>query len=178
MKNLLNVAVLVLLAVAIAILFFLYLDTQNKYVYVDAQKLVNGYSGMKQARQEFEIKSNAWKSNLDTLRMEAEAKIKEYDSKVRKISAKEKELLEELIESKQQQYMNYQQAIAEKIKQEDQQLTAQVLTKVNDFIKRYGKEKGYTIIMAATQYGNIVYAKDDADITDEVLVGLNAEYGK
>jgi outer membrane protein len=67
--------------------------------------------------------------------------------------------------------------VKEQYQRQDQELSQKILDKVNDFIKRYGKDHGYTFIMAATQYGNIVYAEDYVDITDEVLVGLNAEYG-
>src|SRR6185369_13031260 len=93
------------------------------------------------------------------------------------LSAKEKKLTEELINSKHEQYLNYQQVIKEKVQKEDQDLTKKVLDKVNDQIKKYGKEKGYRIILAATQYGNIVYAEDGMDVTDEVLKVLNNEFG-
>lgn len=162
--------------VSIGILFLLHFDSRNKYVYVDAQKLVNGYTAMQQARKEFEVKAANWQANLDTLRIEVEKKVKEYEITSAKISTKERQLMEELIRAKQEQYNNYQQVITEKIKQADQDLSNNVLSKVNDFVKRYGKKKGYRIIMAATQYGNIIYAQNDTDITNEVLEGLNAEY--
>jgi outer membrane protein len=47
---------------------------------------------------------------------------------------------------------------------------------VNEYVKRYGEKNGYTIILANTQIGNIAYAEDRIDITDEVLKGLNSEY--
>ena len=84
--------------------------------------------------------------------------------------------MEELIQAKQDQFTNYQQVIQEKFQKEDQELSKKVMDKVNDYIKRYGKKEGYKIIHAATQYGNIVYAQDGLDITDEVLKGLNSEY--
>ena len=68
------------------------------------------------------------------------------------------------------------QDLKEKFQQEDQELTKKVLDKVNEYIKRYGKKGGYTIILAATQYGNIVYAEEGVDLTEEVLKGLNTEY--
>jgi len=144
-------------------------------VYVDAVKLVNGYKGMQQARKDYEAKAGIWKANVDSLKTELEVKIKEYQAQQAKLSAKEKALTEELLRAKQEQFLNYQQAIAEKIQKEDQELTAKVLGRVNDYIKRYGEERGYSIIMAATQYGNIVYSKGEKDITDQVLKGLNNE---
>ena len=176
--NTISIVIALIFSVAIAILFYLHFTKENRYVYVDAQKLVNGYTGMIDARKEYEQKSLVWKANLDTLRHEAEVKIKEYEATVSKLNPNEKKLMEELIASKQEQFNNYQQIVSENVRKEDQELSAKVLAKVNDFIKRYGREKGYTIIMAATQYGNIIYADDKVNITEEVLVGLNAEYGQ
>ena len=145
-------------------------------VYVDSVKLMNGYTGMKNARKAYEAKTTVWKSNLDSLKTELQAKIKDYQSKQAKLSLKEKQLTEELLNSKQQEFMNYQQIVSEKIQKEDQELTASVIGKVNDYIKKYGEDNGYDIILAATQYGNIVYSEKSRDITDKILEGLNKEY--
>ncbi len=167
-----------ILAVSVILLFVLFNKSQNSLVYVDSQKLVAGYEGMTLARTEFEGKTAAWKANLDTLRVEVEQEIKRYEASRSKLTPREKELSEALIQTKQEQYFNYQKVIQDKIQQEDQELTKKVLDKVNDYLKRYGKEHGHQIILAATQYGNIVYANDGIDITKEVIQGLNEEFQK
>lgn len=169
------VASLILSLIAIVLSF---LSKRDEIVYVDAQKLVNEYRGMQDARKAFESKTLVWKANLDTLRQEAESTIREYETTREKLSAKERDLMEELIQSRQEQFMNYQQIVSEKIQKEDQELTGKVLTTVNEYMKNYGEIKGYTIIMAATQYGNIVYAEEHTDITNDVLEGLNLAYSK
>jgi outer membrane protein len=174
----LSVFLWVIAFAAIGVLFFIQYASQKTYAYVDAPKLINGYKGMQDARKEYEVQVMSWRSNLDTLRMEMEEKVKEYESRKNRISTHELRLMEELIDTKHEQFVNFEQAITEKIRNSDQELTAKVLGKVNDYIKRYGKREGYDIIMAATQYGNIVYAKDQIDITEEILRGLNDEYGK
>src|SRR5260221_3039560 len=175
-KRAMDIGVKVSLAAGFCILFGVQLQSENKLVYVDVQKLGTDYKGMQVARKEFDSKSAVWRANLDTLRGEAEKKIMEYEGKKSKLTPQEKKLMEELIRSKQEQFENYQGVIREKIQNEDKELTGKVLGKINDYIKRYGQQKGYRIILAATQYGNIVYAKEDIDITGEILKGLNAEY--
>ncbi|HMI66188.1 MAG TPA: OmpH family outer membrane protein [Cyclobacteriaceae bacterium] len=160
------------------VIFYVQNSRSRKYVYIDSQKLVNGYKGMVDARKVYESKLTTWRANLDTLHSEAEKKIKEYEVTGGRLSDREKKLMEELIQSKQDQFTKYQQMVSENVKKEDDELTSKVLSKVNDFVKRYGKANGHTIIMAATQYGNIVYADTEVDITEEVLKGLNAEYNK
>lgn len=161
---------------ALAILIFLQVSSNTSYVYVDSIKLLNNYEGMIAARKTFELSTSPLKSNLDTLQWELEEKVKEYEEKQDRLSVRERNLYEELIQSKESQYLNFQKAISEKIQKQDQELTQKVLNEVNAFIKQYGEEKGYKIIFAATQQGNIVYAEEEKDITDEVLEGLNKSF--
>jgi len=92
------------------------------------------------------------------------------------MTKKEKELSQELIRTKQKQLMDYQRAMNEKAAQEDNTMTGQVLEQVNAYVKKYGEDKGYQIIMAATDYGNVAYADESLNVTDEVLEGLNKLY--
>lgn len=149
---------------------------KEKLVYVDAMKLVTNYKGMEQAKKELEIKSQGWDANLDTLRRELEESVASYEKNGNLLSIREKQLTEELLKTKQEQYLNYQEVVKSTLQKTDQEFSTKILSKVNDYIKRYGEEHGFTIIFAATQYGNIAYANKDLDITDELLRGLNEEY--
>jgi len=148
----------------------------EKLVYVDAMRLVSNYKGMEQAKREIEIKSQSWNANLDTLRKELEESVSSYEKNGKLLSIREKQLTEELLKTKQEQYLNYQEVVKNSLQKTDQEISTKILGKVNDYIKRYGEEHGFTIIFAATQYGNIAYANKDLDITDELLKGLNEEY--
>jgi outer membrane protein len=149
---------------------------QLPLVYVDSAKLVNGYKGMQVARQAYQQKAAQWKANIDTLTSEVKNEIFKYEKEVGKMSAREKQLSQELIQTKQNQLNQYQQAMNAQAQQEDGQMTKMVLDEINAFLKKYGKSKNYRIILAATDYGNIAYADEIMDITDEVLEGLNAQY--
>jgi outer membrane protein len=159
--------------VAISIYLFI---TPTKLVYVDSAKLVNGYKGMQTARQAFKQKATTWKANIDTLAQEVQQQIMNYEKESTKLSPKERKLSEELIRMKQKQLGEYQQAMQTQAQQEDAKMTGDVISQVNAYLKKYGKSKGYKIVMAATEYGNIAYADEGLDITEEVLEGLNKEY--
>ncbi len=158
-------------------LFSLYRSySSNDLVFIDTNKLLNGYQGMIDARGDFQQKASLWKSNIDTLAAEVEKSIKDYEKESTKMTAKEKELSRELIRTKQKQLADYQRAMQDKAAQEDNQMTKLVLDQVNAYITKYGKEHGYPIVLATTETGNIAYADEGLDITDEVLKGLNKEY--
>ena len=163
------------LLLVISIGIYVYTHHQN-IVYVDSAQLVNGYKGMQAARKVYQQKASTWKANIDTLASEVQKQIMQYEKEVGKMTAKEKQLSQELIKTKQNQLVEYQRAMNTQAQQEDGKMTEDVVTQINAYLKKYGKDHGYKIIMAATQYGNIAYADEGLDITKEVLEGLNKEY--
>ena len=145
-------------------------------VYVDSNKLLENYQGMQAARQAFQQKANIWQANIDTLKAELDREIRSYETGKSGMSAKERSLTEELIKTKRQQFIDYQQGIQQKSQQEDYQMTEQVLIEVNTFIEQYGKQHGYKMVLGANNSGNIVYGDEALDITNELQEALNAQY--
>lgn len=77
---------------------YLYPQFSNqKIVYVDSNKLLNGCQGMVDARTAYQQKATAWKGNIDTITVEVKDAIKDYEKESVSMTAKEKELSQELI---------------------------------------------------------------------------------
>lgn len=176
MKSSIHVVLFSILFLSTSYLFYRQFSQSNDLVYVDSARLLNGYKGMTDARATFQQKAVVWRANVDTLINEIQNDIKKFEKESAGMTAKERDLTRQLLQTKQQQLADYQKATNEKATQEDNQMTKQVLDEVNLFIKDYGKKKGLRIILAATDYGNIAYAKEGIDITDEILEGLNKKY--
>ena len=151
---------------------------EQQVVYVDSVKLINEYQGMIDARKAYQGKILVWKSNIDTLAKEVQSEISRFEKQSGTWTAHEKELSKQVTQAKQQQLKEYQRAISEKAGQEDAVATKKVVDEINAYIRKYSELQGYTLVLAATEYGNVVYAKNYLDITDAVLAGLNADYGK
>jgi outer membrane protein len=153
-----------------------YFFKKERIVYVDSLKLLSQYKGTLAAKAEYERKVAVWQSNIDTLTAELSNTILRFGKDKGKLSAREKTLTEELIASKQQQLDNYKSAISQNASKEDQEVTTKVYKEINDFLKEYGERHGYDYILGATNMGNVVYAQKAANITDEVIKELNAQF--
>jgi outer membrane protein len=145
-------------------------------VYVDVNKLIEGYKRTKIVKSEFDKKANVMKSNVDSLISNWQKELQNYEKERSSLSVKELELKQEILSNKQQQINSYQEAIQKQIQEEDKKVTQTIINDINDFIKEYGKSKGYQIIFGASGGGNIMYADESTDLTDEVLKGLNAQF--
>jgi len=161
----------------IVLLYLFFGNSSQKVVYIDSVKVINSYQGMAKARTEYQNKVTVWKANIDTLARDVQIQVDRYQSTSKGMSEKEKDLSRQLIQSKQKQLEEYQRAITEKASAEDAASTKKVIDEINAFIKAYGEEKKYSIILAATEQGNIAYAEKYLDITDKVIEGLNKKYG-
>ena len=144
--------------------------------YIRSADMIYSYDGMKDAQKQFQDKMLAWQANIDTLRIELERNFSEYSSEVSKLSTQDKSERQKLLSRQQQNYNQYTSTINEKSKAEEQKMTEGVLNQVNSFIEEYSKEKGYDIVIGTTTSGNLLYAKERMDITDEVLKELNKNY--
>ena len=166
----------VLLVVSIVfILLQAFVFHHNDIVYVDSAKLMDGYKGMIEARKEYEKKHSAWQANVDTLTKDVQDAIKKYSKDLALGSDKEKQLSKELIQSKQKELYDYQNAVKQNAAQEEDRLNKNVFSTVNAYLIRYGKKNGYKMILIAAN-GNIAYADPSMEITDKIVEDLNKEY--
>lgn len=165
-------------AVMLSVVAIYMSKSSSQLVYVDVNKLIEGYSRTKVAKAEFEKKANVMKANVDSLVGNWQKELKNYEKERTSLSPKELKLKQELLGNKQQQINGYQEAIQKKIQEEDKKMTQTVINDINDYIKEYGKKHSHKIIFGASGGGNIMYADESSDLTEEVLKGLNAEYDK
>jgi len=167
---------LAVIALVFSMLTFFYTQNASQQVYVDVNKLLEGYKRTKVVRGEFEKKAQVLRANVDSLVTDWQKELKLYEKERSGYSKKELQLKQELLGNKQQQINNYQQAIQKQIQEEDKKATQTVINDINDYVKEYGKSEGYKIIFGASGSGNIMYADKSSDLTEEVLNGLNAEF--
>lgn len=155
---------------------FIFNNNTKQVIYVETGVVINQYEGMKKARLQIEAKNNEIQAGVDSLISLFQKDLQDYEKTRKKLSSKERELKEELLRVRQQQLGAYQKAMDKKAQEEEQTLTQTQVNRINEFVKEYGKEKGYDFILGANGSGNIMYAKEGLNITLEVLEGLNRQY--
>ncbi|SRX52231.1 OmpH family outer membrane protein [Aequorivita sp. CIP111184] len=167
---------LALIALILSISSFFYFKSDSELVYVDINKLMDGYKRTSIEKSKFEEKAKLMQSNVDSLVADWQNELKIYEKERLSLSKKEQELKEELLGNKQERINNYQKAIQGKIKEEDQKGSQTILNDINDYVKEYGEKHKYRIIFGASGSGNIMFANEKSDLTEEILDGLNKEF--
>ncbi len=168
--------IIAIFALFISIGSFFYFQSSSELVYVDVNKLLDGYARTKVEKSKFQEKASALQANVDSLIVDWQDELKSFEKERQAMTSKELELKKELLGTKQNQINSYQQAIQRQIQEADQEATQTVVNDINDYVKEYGKENNYKIIFGASGAGNIMYADNVTDLTEKVLEGLNAQY--
>ncbi len=61
---------------------------------------------------------------------------------------------------------------------EQSELNKKLFESITNFLVEYNKEKGYEIVLSTVVAGNVLYAADGFDITQDVVKRLNEQYKK
>lgn len=153
-------------------LYLIVRPQKDGIVYIDSSKLFENLREFKKLKEQMGAEKAKLKANLDTLGVEFQDEIKKYEKNMANMTSKEKELSQNVLKGKQQQYAQYQQATEQKLLQSEQAATQEFLKRVNGKIAEYGKKKGYRLVLT-TVNGNIAYGDEGVDITSEVIELLN-----
>lgn len=148
-----------------------------KIGFIDSERIFAGYQGTEEAKAEFQADIDKWSQELDTRRQELEKLNEEFQSQSLILSEAKRREREEDIQRKRSDLDAFVQEIwgpSGKVAQRNEQLTRPIVEKIKEVLNEIGQVQGFSIIFDATD-GNVVYADDALDLTDEVLTRLNEQ---
>lgn len=161
----------------ILVLLLLTSCTQQKIGYVDIQEVVKEFNGAKDAEKSMQTESQNMSASLDKMAAEFQANVQDYQKNMATLSPAVKAQREQVLGEQQQQMQQMQQTAQQQIQTMGQQKMEDVFKQVDEYIKKYAQENGYSFILGTTRQTNaILYGEEKADITAKVIESLNAQY--
>ena len=152
--------------------------TSPRVAVVRSALVVEGYEGMKEARSEYQRTVQAWQAHLDSLDQRYSLAIQAYEQEKKRLSAKENQSRQMALEHQRGELEKYQASLEQQAKTAEERMIQGSLNQINSYVEQLADQQGFNIVLGTTQSGNILYANDAVDITDEVLTGLNQHYRK
>lgn len=163
----------IIASVLLSITLFSCNQNVQKTAYVNNTKVVSDFNEMKAAKDKWTLKNNEVRAELETKAKEFQIELEGYRNIMKSMTPTNREKRENELMTKQQTLQREQQIKMQEIQQGSQQEIDSIISKVEDFIREYGKKNGYTYIYGETEVSNILYAKEELDITDQILTELN-----
>jgi len=191
MKNI-TLGLNVVLAIAVAVLFYLHFakpTTANttpekatasgnfRIAYFEMDSVQNQFDYFKEVRNGLLEREQEAGKQLDSYKRNIAAKYQDLQSKAQTLSQAE-------INSRQQELMdldkeakNKEQALSQSLQDESFKKLQEVKKEIEEYLKQYNKEKGYTYILSNSS--DLIYYKDTAyNITSDLVKGLNDLHNK
>ena len=143
----------------------------KRIAWINVNKVYSEFQLKKELESKFTTTQAARKKITDSLELELRILSKQIQQEGEK--AKDKI---SVFEAKRGFYLNKKNEFDTDNEQTQKNFNDQILKQITQYVKDYGKEKGYTIVFGAEGSGAIMYAKDAIEITDEAIVYLNQKY--
>ena len=137
----------------------------NWDLYFDQQKDLA--SKQKQMETDFESKSKGFMKRVE----DAQYKIQKG-----LVTRAEAEQLQQQLGAEEQNLMNLQNNYAAQLQEEGIVKNRQMIEKIEQYLKKYNEDNGYSYIFSYSFGGNLLYGNEAFDITSEVIEGINKEY--
>lgn len=145
----------------------------EKTGYVNNTKVVSDFKEMKAAQEKWTKRNNEVRAELEEKAKQFQIEVEGYKNIMKSMSAANREKKEQELMVKQQGLQREQQAKMQEIQQGSQAEIDSIIGKVKNFIEDYGKKNGYTYIYGDTETSNILYGKEELNLTDKILAELN-----
>lgn len=147
-----------------------------KTAYIDTSKLMEEYTEAKDIAEKYKAKSDeaAKKLEVQEANFKADAAYFEKNAQANGQAWAQQKGAE--LQQRQQQLQYAAQTMAQQLQGSHATEMDTLVKSVKKFIKGYGKEKGYDYVYGTGESATVLYAKDNYDITSEIVKLLNDKY--
>jgi len=188
----------IVLIVAVIILFFLQFDKKQqsagshitaakdsaglqqaqRIAYFEMDSIDDSYKYMKEAKDALIKKNKQVEDQINDLRKEVAAKIQEANQKGPSMSQAEQMAYSKEIDELSKKNQDKMQNLGQSLSMERDVQLQKVRSKIQQYLKQFAQEKGYSYIVGTNENDNFYYKDSTLDITSELLSALNAAYDK
>jgi outer membrane protein len=150
----------------------------SRIVYVNTDTLLNKYDYYKDIVKEFEQKRFQLQNELGNKAKSFQNEVALFQNKAQQGGMTQEQLqtTQMQLQQKEQNIMAYRDKAGQDLSIQEAKKTDELLTKIQEYLKKYNSDSKYDMVIGYSKGGGVLYAKEDLDITKQVLEGLNKEY--
>ncbi len=146
--------------------------------YVQADSVIGSFQMMQDLDEKFRSDNSIRESKLMDAKARFERKLKEYESKVPTLTARERGKYEEELQQMQGQLMQDNQELSQMAAMQEAQMISQVYDSLHVYFAEIGEDLQADFILAAQKTSGVLYANPRRDITQKAIEHINARYAR
>ena len=144
------------------------------YIQIDSLELRYEYA--KDMMRKIESKMKVNESTLQAEYLSFQEQVKQAQEAQASMTQSEMQLASSKLQQMQEQLYAKEEKMRAEMMQYQGELNARYLKKISNFLDKYSVELGYDYILAVSPVTPVLFANKQLNITNEVVVALNADY--
>ena len=148
----------------------------QKIAVIDYQQIFDAYEGTSDAQKQLDLDLDEWDKQATEMRQEIDTLQEEFESQRLMLSEDRLQEKEDELRRKRDEYQRFAEEIwgvNGKAASRNAELTKPIAEKILETVAQYGNDTGLDIILDAGT-GGVVWAKDDVNVTDDILNDIRA----
>ena len=167
------------IVLGIIALSFLTSCNEDKIAYVDNSYVINEYQEKKDIEAKYKSKIEKYNKKRDSVSQALQLDFQTFQLKTKTLSQKEAQAEYDVLMQKQQMLQQQFQMEEQQISNQSQTEIDSLISKVKTYVKKYGKDNNYTYILGTSDgAASVLYGKEEKNISELILKGLNDAYKK
>ncbi len=146
--------------------------------YINSDTLLKNYDFFNDKVAELEVKRKKLEAEFTNRAKGLESEIANFQRTAQSMTMNQARAVEEDLVKKQQNLQRYQESLSQDLMREENKINNELYEKVANYLKEYGKQNNYQLVLTYTKGSGVLYANDSLNITQDVIQGLNTSYGK
>lgn len=153
-------------------------QTPGRIVYVNTDTLLNNYELYKDVVNEFQNKQFALENELKKKSESFQNEVALFQRRIQAggMTQQQGETTQQQLQKKEQDILLYRDNAAGALAEDQAKQTDEILTNIQAYLEKYNEDDRYDMVIGFSKGGGVLYAKNNLEITNEVLEGLNKEY--
>lgn len=152
----------------------------GRIVYVNTDTLLNKYDYYKDILKASENKRFRLENDLANKARTFQNKVAFFQQRAQQghMTQEQAQTTQMQLQQEEQNLMAYRDKNAQELAQEEGKKTEDILNKIHEYLKEFNGGDKYDMVIGYSKGGGVLYAKEDLDITKQVLEGLNKKYAE
>lgn len=152
----------------------------GRIVYVNTDTLLNKYDYYKEILKASENKRFQLENDLANKARTFQNKVALFQQRAQQghMTQEQAQTTQMQLQQEEQNIMAYRDKSAQTLAQEEGKKTEDILNKIHEYLKEFNAGDKYDMVIGYSKGGGVLYAKEDLDITKQVLEGLNKKYAE
>ena len=150
----------------------------QQLAYVNSDSLLQNYDYFKDKADELEAKRAKLEAEYTNRAQGLQNEINDFQRNAQNMTMAQARAVEENLTQKQQNLIRYQQTLQQELMNDENVVNNELYDNVANYLEEFGRRNNLQLVLTYTKGSGVLYANDSLDITKEVIVGLNNEYGQ